>query len=185
VFYGFDDGGDPDDARLLRVVIQGLPIINTYVPQGASVDDPKFQKKLKFFADLKKFFAQTIKPGQAALWMGDLNVAPTEMDLWDPERNQEHVCFHPKTRAAYENVCGKLWVDLFREREKGPGHYTFWDYLWPKNFEHNRGWRIDLMLGTPPMVRRLKRIWIDKAPRTQERPSDHTILAAEFSWMGA
>lgn len=176
---------DPDDpqeeARFMTALLGGILVVNTYVPQGYMLDSPKFKKKLKFFADLKKLFARTVGGNQPAIWLGDLNVAPTEIDLWDPKRNAEHVCFHPLARKAFEEARGDSWIDLFREKEKEAGHYTFWDYLWPANLEKNRGWRIDHMLGTPAVAPRLKRIWIDKEPRRQERPSDHTFLAGEFS----
>ncbi len=169
-----------EDARFLMARLGGVLVVNTYVPQGYMPDSPKFEKKLRFFAELKKFFARTIKSGESALWLGDLNVAPTEIDLWDPKRNAEHVCFHPKVRAAFEEIRAEGWTDLFREKTKEPGHYTFWDYLRASNVEKNRGWRIDLMMGTQPMVERLEKIWIDKEPRLKERPSDHTFLAATF-----
>jgi len=172
---------DEEEARLIWGRLGDVWVYNTYVPQGYEVISPKFQKKMDFFKNLKAFFAQRVKKDTPALWMGDINVAPTEIDLWDPKRNAEHVCFHPRARAAYEDVRGDLWTDLFRLKETGPGHYTFWDYLWPANFEKNRGWRIDLILGTPPMAQRLKKIWIDKEPRTREKPSDHTFLVGEFS----
>jgi exodeoxyribonuclease III len=175
---------DPDDpqeeARFMTALVGDLLVVNTYVPQGYMIDSPKFVKKLKFFADLKALFRRTIGKDTAALWLGDLNVAPTEIDLWDPKRNALHVCYHPRAREAFAEARGETWIDLFREKEKGPGHYTFWDYLWPANFEKNRGWRIDHILGTPAAAQRLRRVWIDKGPRSMERPSDHTFLAGEF-----
>jgi exodeoxyribonuclease-3 len=174
---------DPSGSGEARTLVGRMGewlLINTYVPQGFEPDSPKFENKLKFYAGLKKLFAKHVRPDAPALWMGDLNVAPTEIDLWDPKRNAEHVCFHPKARAALAAACDGLWTDLFREKEKGPDHYTYWDYLIPTNFSRNRGWRIDHMMGTPPAVRRLKNIWIDRAPRGWEKPSDHTFLVAEF-----
>jgi exodeoxyribonuclease III len=176
---------DPDDpeeeARFITARLGDVLLVNTYVPQGYMADSPKFLKKLKFFADLKRLFGRTVKKSEPALWMGDINVAPAEIDLWDPVRNARHVCFHPRAREAYEEARKDHWIDLFREKEKDPGHYTFWDYLWPKNFEQNKGWRIDHILGTEPMAGRLAKIWIDKEPRLQPKPSDHTFLIAEFS----
>jgi hypothetical protein len=102
------------------------------------------------------------------------------IDLADPEKNEDNVCFHVDARSAFKSAVDGMWVDLFREKEKGPGHYTFWDYF-PHTFRHNKGWRIDHILGTRPMAERLKKIWIDKEPRTREKPSDHTFLVAEFS----
>lgn len=173
---------DPDeDARFQETEYKGVRIFNTYIPQGFEIDSPKYQKKLKFYTDLKKHFQTHLKPDQPALWLGDLNVAPTEIDLAHPESNQNHVCFHIDARNALKDTMDELWVDLFREKEKGPGHYTFWDYRRPGTFEKNMGWRIDHILGTRPMVSRLNKIYIDKKPRALEKPSDHTFLVAEFS----
>lgn len=172
---------DPDyEARILTGILGGVLVINTYVPQGFMADSDKFQKKLKFFKDLKVRFSTTLKSGQPALWVGDLNVAPTEIDLWDPVRNAEHVCFHPLARRAMQEVVEGIWTDLFRLKNPEPGHYTFWDYRMPGTFDRNRGWRIDHIMGTRPMVERLQKIWIDKEPRSREKASDHTFLVAEF-----
>ncbi len=89
--------------------------------------------------------------------------------------------FHVDARNAYQEVLEGMWTDLFREKEKGPGHYTFWDFRGFGAFEKNMGWRIDHILGTAPMVPRLKNIHIDKKPRALEKPSDHTFLVAEFN----
>lgn len=175
------DPSGSGEARTLVARAGDWLLINTYVPQGFEPDSPKFQNKLKFFAGLKKLFADHVPPTVPALWMGDLNVAPTEIDLWDPKRNAEHVCFHPLAREAFAEARGTLWTDLFREKEKGPDHYTYWDYMIPTNFARNRGWRIDHILGTPPAVQRLEKIWIDRSPRGWEKPSDHTFVVAEFS----
>ncbi len=172
---------DLEDARLLHAEFKGVQIINTYIPQGFMIDSPKYQNKLKFFADLKAYFHKRLKPETPALWMGDLNVALTEIDLARPKNNQDHVCFHIDARNALTSAMEGLWVDLFREKEKGPGHYTYWDYRFPGSLEKNLGWRIDYMMGTRPMVSRLKNIYIDRKPRALEKPSDHTFVVAEFN----
>lgn len=178
--FRLDPAAPEEEARFLAGRLDGVLFIDTYVPQGYLPDSPKFEKKLRFYAALKDWFAKNVPASEPAVWMGDLNVAPTEIDLWDPVRNAEHVCFHPKARAALAAACAGLWTDLFREKVKEPGHYTYWDYMIPSNLPKNRGWRIDHLLGTPPVVKRLKRVWIDKAPRMREKPSDHTFLAAEI-----
>lgn len=173
-------GAGEEEARFMTARVSDVLLVNTYVPQGFLIDSPKYVKKLKFLSDLRAYFLKNIRPDQPALWMGDLNVAPSEIDLADPEKNRNHVCFHVDARQAFHQAAEGLWIDLFREKEKGPGHYTFWDYF-PATFRKNLGWRIDHILGTRPMAERLQRIWIDKAPRALERPSDHTFLTAEFS----
>ena len=170
-----------EQARFLHCEFHGIQLINTYIPQGYLIDSPKYQYKLKFYADLKKYFDQQLNSKSSALWMGDLNVAPTEIDLARPKENQDHVCFHQDARRALADTLGTLWLDLFREKVKEPGHYTFWDYRMPTTFTKNLGWRIDFIMGTHSMLNPLTNIWIDKKPRTLEKPSDHTFLIAEFN----
>jgi len=170
-----------EQARFLMGEYNGVLLINTYVPQGYAIDSDKYQYKLKYYTDLRKFFQKSVPADKPALWMGDLNVAPTEIDLNNPKGNKDHPCFHIDARQALEETMKGKWTDLFREKEKGPGHYTFWDMRQPGAFTRNLGWRIDFIMGTPPMTQRLKKIWIDTKPRGLEKPSDHTFLVAEFS----
>ena len=169
-----------EQARFLIGDYQGVRLINTYVPQGFDIESDKYKYKMKFYADLKKYFEKNIADSRPALWMGDLNVAPTEIDLNNPKGNLNHPCYHIDARNALKETMGSKWTDLFREQVKDGGHYTFWDMRQPSAFDRNLGWRIDFILGTKPMVERLSRIWIDTKPRGLERPSDHTFLVAEF-----
>jgi exodeoxyribonuclease-3 len=173
---------DPEEpARFIAGDYEGVRHFNTYIPQGYDIESDKYQYKLKFFADLRKYFVKNVKPAQPTLWMGDLNIAPEEIDLYDPKGNKDHVCFHVDARNAFKKCEEGLWTDLFREKVKEGGHYTFWDYRQPMTLERNIGWRVDHILGTSPMVKRLANVWIDRKPRAMEKPSDHTFLIAEFS----
>jgi len=173
---------DPEEqARFLAGDYAGVRLINTYVPQGFAIESEKYRYKLQFFADLKKYFDRKVPGKMPALWMGDFNVAPTEIDLSNPKGNLDHPCFHVDARKALEAVLEGKWTDLFRLKVQGPGHYTFWDFRQPGTFERNLGWRVDHMMGTAPMAGRLKKIRIDTKPRGLEKPSDHTFLVAEFS----
>ena len=170
-----------EQARFITGEYGGVRLFNTYIPQGHAIDSDKYQYKLKYLADLKKYFQKNVPNTIPALWMGDLNVARTEIDLNNPKGNKDHPCFHIDARNALTDTIDDKWTDLFREKVKEGGHYTFWDMRFPGAFERNAGWRIDLILGTPPMVGRLQKIWIDTKPRGMERPSDHTFLVGEFS----
>ena len=170
-----------EQARFITGTYDGVRLFNTYIPQGNAIDSDKYRYKLQYLADLKKFFLKNVPNSQPALWMGDMNVARTEIDLNNPKGNQDHPCFHIDARKAFEEALEGKWTDLFREKVKEGGHYTFWDMRFPSSFTKNLGWRIDLILGTPPMLERLKDIWIDTKPRGMERPSDHTFLVAEFN----
>lgn len=169
-----------EEARFIAGTYDGVLLVNTYVPQGFSIDSDKYQYKLKFYADLGKWFEAHVKPSSPALWMGDLNIAPTDLDVDNPKTKKDHPCFHTDAREAFLKVRDPRWTDLFRKLHPEGGHYTFWDYRFPSSVKANKGWRIDFLLGTAPLVKRLRRVWIDKEPRLAEKPSDHTFLTAEF-----
>ena len=182
VVFGLDDGGPPDEARLIRATVRGIPIVNTYVPQGRSPDHPMFQYKLEWLARLRDYFDSHFSPQEPLLWCGDFNVAPEEIDLHNPVRLKNHVDFHPEARAALERI--RVWgfVDVFRKHHPNePGQYTFWDYRVPKALERGLGWRVDHIWATPPLAEKSVAAWIDREARQAERPSDHTFLVAEFS----
>ncbi len=182
VAVGLDDGGEPDEARLIRAVIGGIPVVNTYVPQGRSPDSEHFQYKLEWLARLRAFFEQHYSPHELLLWMGDLNVAPEPIDVYDPKRLKNHVAFHPQARAALEWVREWGFVDVFRRHHPAePGQYTFWDYRVRDVLERGLGWRVDHIWATEPLARQSTRAWIDVEARRVERPSDHTFLVAEFA----
>ena len=169
-----------DEPRLVKASVNNLTIVNTYVPQGFRIDSDKFQYKLKWFKRLSDYFQDHFAPTDPIIWVGDLNVAPSSIDVYSPETKSEHVCFHRQVRKALEHVMAWGFTDLFRLHCSDPEQYTFWDYRGPKTFEQNRGWRIDHIMATPPMTATCTRCYIDKDPRAAERPSDHTPIVAEF-----
>ena len=181
VFYWFDDGGDPDDARLLRVVIQGLPIINTYVPQGFELDSPKYAYKLAWFERLRVYFQKYLSPKQPAIWCGDMNVAPEPLDVHSPATHLTHVCFHEDARRAYKKTLAWGFRDVFRKLYPDRLQYTFWDYRKPSSLDANKGWRIDHILATASLAEQCTKVEVDIEPRKALKASDHTVLWAEFT----
>ncbi len=180
VAYGLDDGGEPDEPRLIRATYRGVHIVNTYVPQGREIESPMYPYKLEWYARLRELFAKHYTTRQKVLWCGDLNVAPTEIDVHDPKRLMGHVCFNPDVQAAFRGVVDWGFVDVFRKHHPEPGQYTFFDYRSPKAVDNGRGWLIDHILVTKPLAAKSIDCTIDLVPRRQPRPSDHTPLIAEF-----
>ena len=182
VAFGLDDGGEPDEPRLARAVVAGVPVVNTYVPQGRSVDSEQFPYKLEWLARMRAFFERHYAPDAPLVWVGDLNVAPEPIDVHDPKRLKNHVDFHPEARAALERVREWGFVDVFRQHHQDePGQYTYWDYRVRGALDRGLGWRIDHVWATEPLARRSTGAWIDVEARRAERPSDHTFLVAEFA----
>jgi exodeoxyribonuclease-3 len=179
--FGLDDEGPADGSRLIAAKIFGIPIVNTYVPQGRHPDDPMFRYKLAWFERMRDYFERHFSPNEPLLWVGDLNVAPEPIDVHDPVGLLGHVGYHPEEHRAF--ALAKAWgfVDVFRKHEPKPGQYTFWDYRVKDGVARGKGWRVDHILATPPLAEKSVHAWIDIQPRLSERPSDHTVLAAEFS----
>jgi len=179
---GLDDGLEPDEARLLRARIGGIAVVNTYVPQGRDPDSEHFQYKLAWLARLRAFFERHYSPLEPLLWLGDFNVAPEPIDIYDPQGLKNHVDFHPQARAALEQVREWGFVDVFRLHHPGePGQYTYYDYRARDPLEHGVGWRVDHIWATEPLARRSVCARIDVEARRAVRPSDHTFLVAEFA----
>jgi exodeoxyribonuclease-3 len=179
VQFGFDN--EPkDQPRLITAEINGIPIVNTYVPQGYSAESEKFEYKLNWFNRLLSFFDKHFEPARPLLWVGDFNVAPEPIDVYNPESLLGHVCFNPDVHKALDKVMQWGFVDVFRMHCKEPGQYTFWDYRIRNSFNRNVGWRLDHIMATQPLAEKCTACYIDKEPRLAERPSDHTPIVAEF-----
>jgi len=181
VHNGFDDNlPEKDDVRLMRVVIHGIHIINTYVPNGFKLDTPQYEYKLLWYKRLRAYFTQHLSPDQPAVWCGDMNVAPEPLDVHSPEKHLKHVCFHEDARRVYKEALSWGFVDVFRRLHPDKQQFTFWDYLRPSSLEQNKGWRIDHILATEPMAAKCREVDVDIEPRRATRASDHTFLWADF-----
>jgi len=184
VIRGLADDPPAAERRLIGALIDGVRVVNVYVPNGTEVGSERFRGKLAWFRRLRATLAALQQPADPVLVCGDFNVAPEERDVHDPEAWRGQILFHPDERAALQELLSWGLVDGFRQLvpEEG-GHYTWWDY---RAGAFHRGWglRIDLMLMTPPLARRCRAVRIDRAARKGPRPSDHAPVIAEFAPAG-
>ena len=179
VTYGFDD--EPkDQSRFITAQINGVNIINTYIPQGFERDSEKFEYKLNWFERLKKYFDKNFTANDNIIWVGDLNVAPTAIDVHTPDKLEGNVCFCDEVRDAFQSFIKWGFVDIFRKHCTDAGQFTFWDYRVRGGLSRNQGWRLDHILATKPMADKSTASYIDREPRKMEKPSDHTPIIAEF-----
>jgi len=169
-----------DEARVITSRIDGIPVINVYVPQGFEVGSDKFEYKLRWLKDLLNFIKARYRATDPLLVAGDFNVALTPQDVHDPDGLAGSVGFHPDEQALFQEFLDWGLVDIFRRHVKEGGQYTFWDYRVPNGFKRNRGWRIDYILASAPLAEKSTNAWIDTRPRALPKPSDHTFLIAEF-----
>lgn len=180
VRYGFSDGDETMEPRMITLTIGGITVVNNYVPQGQDPASDKFQIKLQWFKRLRSFLELYYDPQQPLVWLGDLNIAPEPIDVHDPKGLYGHVCYHPQVHEALRHVQDWGLVDVFRRHDPEPQRYTFWDYRIPKAVERKLGWRIDHIFATKPLAELSRSCWIDIQPRLKEKTSDHTIVVAEF-----
>lgn len=176
---GFDEY-ETGGTRLIRARVQDIPIVNTYVPQGYHPLSEQFREKLDWLQSLYGYFSQEFSPDKPLVWLGDFNIAPEPIDVYDPEFLEGHMGFHPDEHAALRRFSEWGFVDVFRLHHPEPEQYSFWDYQIRNAVKKKQGWRIDHIWATRPLAEKSTDAWIDIAPRLLEKPSDHTVVVAEF-----
>ena len=175
--------GDETDshARYLELTIEGIRIVNIYLPNGNPVGTEKFAYKLAWMDRLLEKMSAWRKEDVPVLVGGDFNVIPEDIDCHKPSSWIRDALFQPEPRSRYRTLLDLGYTDAFRSLHPGEtGQFTFWDYF-RQAFEHNRGIRIDHFLLSPKLADRLQSCVIDRGPRAQERPSDHTPIMVELS----
>lgn len=172
VQYGFSNGYDSENKRLVKAKIEGLNIVNVYVPQGQTEDSPKFQYKLEFLDELLKELSSCFKAGDHVMMLGDINIAPDERDVVSAEAMQNVVSFHPKEHAFIEKFKGWGLKDLYRKFNQDGGFFSWWDFR-TRGFEKNEGMRIDHIWVTENLSDKCQSCEIDINNRSQPKPSDH------------
>jgi exodeoxyribonuclease III len=175
--------GDPDDShsRYIEAAIDGLLIGCLYLPNGNPVPGPKFDYKLRWFQRLNEYAASLLALKVPIVLAGDYNVIPTELDVYKPERWINDALFRPETRSAYFELIAQGWTDALRERHPDERIYTFWDYF-RNAYGRNAGLRIDHLLLSPSIARRLKTADVDRYVRGWEKASDHAPTWIELSY---
>ena len=179
VLYGLCEGPDSEDVRILQTVIEGVPIVNTYVPQGYKVGSDKYAFKLEWFRRIRQYFEERLDPAKPALWVGDVNVAPEPIDVYHPDRRVNDVDFHIDVRNAYKEALAWGFVDVYRLLHPDTVQYTYWDYF-RNALQNNWGWRIDHILATRPLADVCRKVEVDMDPRKAPGASDHTVVWANF-----
>jgi len=167
--------GDQTDeqARYLEADIEGLRIINIYLPNGNPVDTEKFTYKLAWMKRLSDRIAELRDNKIPFVIGGDFNVIPEDKDCFDPKVWVNDALFRIETRRAFRTLINLGLTDALRVHNAAPKTYTFWDYQ-AGAWHQNNGIRIDHFLLSPETADLLQRCAVNKTPRGWEKPSDHT-----------
>lgn len=174
----FPDLEDPQ-RRVLATTIGAVRVINLYVPNGQSLDSDKYQYKLGWLESLHRFLAAELEKHEHLVVLGDFNIAPDDRDVHDPEKWGEGILCSPAERTALQKLIDLGLVDVYRQFEQKEKSFSWWDYR-AAGFRRNAGLRIDLILASTALAKTCTSCFIDREPRTWERPSDHTPVVAEF-----
>lgn len=174
--------GDESDthARYLEVMISGIRVVDIYLPNGNPIGTEKFDYKLAWMERLITKMSQWKADGVPTVIGGDFNVIPEDIDCHKPASWIKDALFQPEPRALYRAMLDIGYTDAFRSLHADGGQFTFWDYF-RQAFENNRGIRIDHFLVSPSLRSKIHACEIDKGPRAQLKPSDHTPILLTLS----
>ena len=161
-----------EQKRLITANINGLKIINVYVPNGSSIDSDKFDYKIHWLNHLSSFLDEQVREEDSVCLLGDFNIAPSDLDIHSPEKYEGGIMASKIEREALNNVLKGRFIDSFRIFEKNTGHWSWWDYR-NNAYELNKGWRIDHIYISKSLSSKLKSCVIDRSQRENLQPSDH------------
>lgn len=170
---------DDPQRRVLAATVDGVRVVDLYVPNGQSVGSEKYDYKLGWLSTLRDFLADELSRHDKLVVLGDFNIAPADEDVYDPEKWGEAVLCSPPERAALTEIIGLGLSDVFRQFDQPEKSFSWWDYR-AAGFRRNAGLRIDLILASQPLAKSCTASYVDREPRGWERPSDHAPVVAEF-----
>lgn len=172
----FEGNPIPDQARFVEITFNAdigySRAICVYVPNGGEVNSEKFEIKIEFYKAFRKYL-QSIKSNDEYIMIGgDYNVAPFDIDVYEPAHLQHSTCFTLTERELFRSILNDGWLDLYRLNNPYEEEFSWWDYR-ARGFEHNKGMRIDMILGNPKFANQMEDFTMDREVRGKEKASDH------------
>jgi exodeoxyribonuclease-3 len=170
-----------DQKRVISAVIEGVRVLNLYVPNGSSLSSDKYTYKLEWLGCLSRYLAAQAEEGDPLCMVGDFNIGPEDRDLAEPERQTGGIMASEPERQALQAVLGERLHDAFRMFEPDSGHWSWWDYR-SGAWERDRGWRIDHIYLDDELLALATGCVIHKATRANLQPSDHAPVVVNLAW---
>jgi exodeoxyribonuclease-3 len=173
--------GDPEDlqSRYIETIVNGIMICCLYLPNGNPAPGPKFDYKLAWLERLIEKSKKLIKMKAPVILLGDYNVIPTDLDAYKPERWVKDAVFFPEAKAAYQRILKQGWIDAIRYLFPEEKIFTYWDYF-RNAFARDAGIRMDHILLSPELKKRLLDGGVDRNVRSWEKTSDHAPVWVEI-----
>lgn len=176
---GFGDFQD-NHSRFIAATVSGVRIISVYVPNGQVVGSEAYAFKLEWLHRLRTYLDRRHKKEESLLICGDFNVAPTDLDVHNPDAFRGQVLFSEQEKAGLQHVLEFGLLDVVRHKHPDERIYSFWDYR-QLAFPKNLGWRIDFIFATPSVAMHCAKAWVEREERKGEKPSDHAPVMASFT----
>jgi exodeoxyribonuclease-3 len=170
-----------DQKRVISARLDGLRILNLYVPNGSSLKSDKYTYKLLWLACLGRYLAAQEAQGEPLVMLGDFNIGPEDRDLPNPERQTGGIMASAAERQSLRAVLGERLHDVFRVFEPDAGHWSWWDYR-SGAWERDQGWRIDHIYLEAELLEVATGCLIHKGTRGNPQPSDHAPVVGHLAW---
>ena len=181
---GEEDFDPLDEARMVSVVCGGIRFVSLYGPNGRVVGSPFYAGKLAWFTRLSQWLRDAVSPDEDLVIGGDLNIAPTDADVWDAAAVHGGTHVSEPERLAFRRLVDWGLVDAYRSQRDEPGRFSWWDYR-AGNFHKNLGMRIDHLLVTASIAERIVDADIDREARKGKPiPSDHAPVFIDLDEPG-
>jgi exodeoxyribonuclease III len=170
---GFEDEQSRIIAATLQTSLGSIRVVNGYFVNGQEPGSDKFKYKMRWLKALREWLREELAQHPQLVLVGDFNITFDDRDTHDPDGLRETIHHTQAERDQFNALLGLGLHDAFRFFEQGAKHYSWWDYR-DLAFRRNKGLRIDYTLVSDALKPKVQSCIIDKAPRKNERPSDHT-----------
>ena len=171
---------EDEQRRMIAATINGVRIINVYCVNGEAIGSAKFEYKQRWFAALNDFVASQMQQFKRVVLLGDFNIAPTDIDVYDAEKWRDKILCSADERAWLQQLLSSGLSDSFRLHHPEKVQYTWWDYRM-NMFKRKLGLRIDHILVSEALTAGIQSVEVDEIARSWERPSDHAPITLEVA----
>ena len=170
-----------EQKRVISALLDGVRVVNLYVPNGSSLTSDKYPYKLKWLNCLKRYRKAARERDEPLCIVGDFNISMEARDIHDPERLTGGIMATDAERTALQAALGEGMVDVFRVFEPDAGHWSWWDYR-SGAWNRDSGWRIDHIYLSEDLLDMARSCVIHKQERGKEQPSDHAPVVVDLCW---
>lgn len=170
------------NARFMECVIDGrIRLINVYMPNGESIDSPKFPYKLEWMRAFTKHISQYLDSEESVVIGGDFNIAINDNDIWKPQNYIGSSISAPAAREIMQSWINAGWIDTWRTLHPSDIDYTWYGYRGGDTVGKRQGLRLDYFLCNKSAIKNVRKCEIDISPRLAAKPTDHCGLMIDIN----